>query len=163
MSGTDNDRAAVAQMYLQEQYRSTNLYTYVDNKPLNSVDPFGLNPLAGVAVGALTGGIDGAIGAADPTAGGAIGALMGANFGLIPIPQFTPVGLGLGALTGALAGIASEAAGNPKACLAQLGAAAIAGAMGGALGGYLGGTRGALVGSAYGLLVKKQLGITYDC
>ncbi len=82
---------------------TTNQYTYVMNKPITLIDPFGFGffkRLVSGVVGAVTGGVVGAIGGA--VIGAAVGAAAGVAAG--------PVGILAGAIGGAATGAAVGAA-----------------------------------------------------
>ncbi|MFG1409447.1 RHS repeat-associated core domain-containing protein, partial [Xanthobacter sp. VTT E-85239] len=93
-----------------------NLYAYVNNDPLNLVDPSGLDPLMGTVVGAVTGAFYGAAGAAaapgsswkSVSAGAIVGAITGGGLGFID----PSLGVATFAFLGAMSGGAGDLAGQ---------------------------------------------------
>ena len=136
-----------------------NYYAYVRNNPLLLRDPMGLLTLGqGSLLGCGLGGVGGAIGAKkNPVAGAATGGALGCAFGTliasgIPLPP-TPIGIGIGALTGGIAGGLTAAAGGGTPL--QIAVGALGGAAGGAISNLVPG--GPVVGAFIGTGVSGLL------
>jgi RHS repeat-associated protein len=135
-----------------------NLYGYVNNNPVNFIDPEGLNP--GVLVGAIAGGVSGAMSGIQTgnylsaIAGGVTGALVGGAVGAI-LPQASSAigGMAGGAISGLFGGGAGGAMGAwmEGKCTDEIVHFTHVGMINGALSGTLG---GGLAGAA------KVLGAT---
>jgi len=135
-----------------------NLYAYVNNDPLNRIDPYGTDPFIGATVGFLSGTIYGGIGAAISPNAGLTSTLVGAfsggvvGFGVgLADPSF-----GVGTLTviGGVAGGAGDIAGQVVTnALAgrPLGNINYGSAIGAVIGGAIGGAGGTVLG---GLAVR---------
>ena len=138
-----------------------NLYGYVGGNPVMWIDPDGRSPL--IVIGAVIGGVSGAIGAANATGGWnwsnagtiAAGAVVGTVFGSVGAVPIGASGFGLftGAVTGAFAGYGGDVAGQLIAhegrmdCVNQ-GEAVFQGAMG-------------IGGAAFGAVPNLALDLLY--
>ena len=113
-----------------------NLYVYVQNEPINHLDPWGLISIPGTPFRVFGGGVGETIGGAT---GAVIGGRVGSGLGIA-------AGMKLGFAYGAVLGLGGGPLGS---MLGGIVGGAVGGVIGGGLGGLGGGIAGGAIGSAF--------------